>query len=641
MAEEDIVYTKEEGSVRMYIKGKPVFFEVPTALQEEYDPKGDSSPPSKALKLEWVYGYRGRDCRCNIFLLPSGEIVYFVGAVAVLYHLEEGTQRHYIGHTDDIKCIAVHPEGQLVATGQTKGHGDEAMPHIRVWDRDSLETLHVLGMGEFEKPVGCLSFSISDGGATLAAVEDGASSKMLTTWNWADEAKVAEGKCGVDEVITLNFSGEDTSIVSSGKNHISFWSYEDGALEKKNGIFGNNPRPKFVTAIAYLPSGELISGDTNGNLFKWEKGGNNVDKVIEGAHDGAILTIYVKEDGSMITGGTDAKVVEWSADLEKTDNNMELDKEYGNPRVVLNGADGASLVVGTTKNCILVGEMGGELTPIIQGHTDELWALGVHPSEPHFLTAAEKIFLRDATTHKPIWVHDIDKTVRSAAFSGDGETIVLGTTCGKWVALSSETRDVLTEKQNGDEPIQVVTFSPDGKCLAVGSRDNSIYVYSCEKTDDGMNFEKVGRCTGHSSFITHLDWSSDNQFLRSNSGDYELLYWDATECSQKTSVSDMCDTEWATHSCVLAFNSIGIWPEDVDGTDINTITRSWAGDLLATGDDFGKVRLFAAPAHNHHAPSEEYGGHSSHVTDVGFLSDDSFLISAGGNDTAVMQWSVE
>lgn len=29
---------------------------------------------------------------------------------------------------------------------------------------------------------------------------------------------------------------------------------------------------------------------------------------------------------------------------------------------------------------------------------------------------------------------------------------------------------------------------------------------------------------GHSSFIKHLDWSEDSQILRSNSGDYEILY---------------------------------------------------------------------------------------------------------------------
>lgn len=29
---------------------------------------------------------------------------------------------------------------------------------------------------------------------------------------------------------------------------------------------------------------------------------------------------------------------------------------------------------------------------------------------------------------------------------------------------------------------------------------------------------------GHSSYITHLDWSPDNNFIMSNSGDYEILY---------------------------------------------------------------------------------------------------------------------
>jgi hypothetical protein len=49
------------------------------------------------------YGYRGRDCRSNLHLLPTGEIVYFVAAAVVLYNVEEQSQRHYLGHTDDVK----------------------------------------------------------------------------------------------------------------------------------------------------------------------------------------------------------------------------------------------------------------------------------------------------------------------------------------------------------------------------------------------------------------------------------------------------------------------------------------------------------------------------------------------------------
>lgn len=71
------------------------------------------------MKLEWVYGYRGRDCRTNLHLLPTGEVIYFVASVVVLYNVEEQVQRHYLGHTDDIRCIAIHPNKLVVATGQT------------------------------------------------------------------------------------------------------------------------------------------------------------------------------------------------------------------------------------------------------------------------------------------------------------------------------------------------------------------------------------------------------------------------------------------------------------------------------------------------------------------------------------------
>lgn len=40
------------------------------------------------------------------------------------------------------------------------------------------------------------------------------------------------------------------------------------------------------------------------------------------------------------------------------------------------------------------------------------------------------------------------------------------------------------------------------------------------------------------------------------------------------------------------------------------------------------------------APSHVYGGHSSHVTNVTFLYDDSYVVSTGGKDMSVMQWRI-
>ena len=70
--------------------------------------------------VRWGCRYRAYDCRSNLFYLQSGEIVYHVAAMGIVYNREKHARRFYLGHTDDVLSLAVHPSKDLVATGQVR-----------------------------------------------------------------------------------------------------------------------------------------------------------------------------------------------------------------------------------------------------------------------------------------------------------------------------------------------------------------------------------------------------------------------------------------------------------------------------------------------------------------------------------------
>nr|KAF6272648.1 EMAP like 2 [Myotis myotis] len=576
----EAIFSVEEGSVKMFLRGRPVPMLIPDELVPTYSLDTRSELPSCRLKLDWVYGYRGRDCRANLYLLPTGEIVYFVASVAVLYSVEEQRQRHYLGHNDDIKCLAVHPDMVTIATGQVAGttkEGKPLPPHVRVWDSVSLSTLHVLGLGVFDRAVCCVGFSKSNGGNLLCAVDE-SNDHVLSVWDWTKEAKVVDSKCSNDAVLVATFHPTDpTVIITCGKSHIYFWSLEGGSLSKRQGLFEKHEKPKYVLCVTFLEGGDVVTGDSGGNLYVWGKGGNRITQVVPGAHDGGVFGLCALRDGTLVSGGgRDRRVVFWGPDYSKLQE-VEVPEDFGPVRTVAEGR-GDTLYVGTTRNCILQGSVHTGFSLLVQ---DPARSAGFHPS---------------------------------------GSVLAVGTVTGR--------------SAHPPPPLPCLLLK-DGCCW---TRRPMTWWLSIQMATNRSQWSASRQ--GHSSFITHLDWARDSSRFVTNSGDYEILYWDSATCKQITSADEVRNMEWATATCVLGFGVFGIWSEGADGTDINAVARSHDGKLLASADDFGKVHLFSYPCCQPRAHSHKYGGHSSHVTNVAFLWDDSMALTTGGKDTSILQWRV-
>ena len=300
----------------------------------------------------------------------------------------------------------------------------------------------------------------------------------------------------------------------------------------------------------------------------------------------------------------------------------------------------------------------------VHSHFGPVYGCCAHPSIPtRFATTGEDRLLCIWDGHQQVCSQYLPTLARSCCYSPDGNHLAIGCVNGavliyrfqKARPRANVFASLIFYKvvQDCVEAVDDVKYSPDGKMLAVGSHDNFIDVYYVHRKH-GSNGRKskhkdkedayvhACRCRGHTSYITHLDWSVDSRVIQSNCGAYEIIYWDAETGKPILSSTDTveADTDWASWTCVLGFPVMGVWPEYTDGTDVNSVHLSSDGKHLVTGDDFGTVKLFNAPCVVHHAPAKIYSGHSSHVMNIRWLLGDSGVVSVGGWDEGVFLWNV-
>lgn len=172
-----------------------------------------------------------------------------------------------------------------------------------------------------------------------------------------------------------------------GKGHIHFWDFENSTLTKRVGLFDKAHKAKYVLCVAFNDLGELLTGDSNGNIMVWPRGSNKASRVIENAHEGPVFSICAMKDGTVISGGgKDRLLAEWSSDLEPTGRTLELPESNGGVRTLVQGR-GTQLLIGSTRNCILQGSFELSFSTVVQGHSQEVWALAIHPTQAQFLSS--------------------------------------------------------------------------------------------------------------------------------------------------------------------------------------------------------------------------------------------------------------
>lgn len=423
----------------------------------------------ETLNLSHIHGYRGFDCRDNVFYVQNGKsIIYHAASVGIVVDLETGHQSFYMDHTDDIISLCVNSNSKyknVVATGQI-GKGSE----IHVWNAESKEVLSIL-IPLTKSDAGICSLSFSDGGKLLVSVglDD---NYTVTVWRWKEGTCVATatGDTKPNRLFKAMFRPEsESAIVSVGFKHISFWNVAGSQLLKRKGVLSRDANVSEATdqkklkrptmlSVAFGPDDITYTGGMTGDIYIWKE--NVLLKIING-HNGPIFTMFTtSSDGYIVTGSKEKTIHNkkdpgpikvWSRDMKKVIKVYNLTNDMDVVKSVCRYRN--KIIVGTKRSQIFeIDEKTAVVKNIVEGHSEgELWGLAVHPSKDIFCTVSYDGYLKiwGIKSKKMMGSYATGGEMHSCSFNRNGDQIVIGSKDGTIVLLKCNSEYNQFEKLDG------------------------------------------------------------------------------------------------------------------------------------------------------------------------------------------------
>ena len=622
------------------------------------DFKGNLDPPEMDMQLKYVHGYRAFDTRNNIYFVDDRHFMFHTAGVNIKMCIEATKtksssepifQQYFnVENSDDITAMAFNQKTKLAAFGQV-GH----KPLINIVNSMNMETEAIL-VGDLKKGIGHLAMNSKGDLLVGTAMNDDHDIAVYDISSLQRNDGRGPRKCSLlckskgvkDKVLALKFSqipGDQTLFMGTRRDlYYVQWGNRKMNLKKVSGY--SKDKKQGNICIGHLNGFDCVVGTKTGELQAIK--GMSPAKYAKG-HSKIVYAMCSSKDGNtLISGAADGRIIIWGGRLEQL-SAFSINENFRlvNPRIraLSLSNSGRNLIVGTRGGQIVKIEFGStKLRDCIvkevildSHHSDELWGLACHSSRPEYVTCGEDFVLAKWNLRSKRQVKHVALKYQAkvVAINEKKREVAVGCKNGRVLVLDYDSLQSVKEIAVCCKEISELKYSPvcqengsrHGKeLLAVGAHDGKIYIF-----DPNMKYKRLAILRGHHSTITHIDFGLDGSFLQSNCTSYELLYFGLDNFKQNTrGASQLKDEAWGTWTCTFGWWVQGIYPPCSDGTDVNSVDRSKCGRYLITGDDFGTVKIFNNPALKK-AAYKKYLGHSSHVTNVRFSSNDEFLVSVG------------
>lgn len=523
-----------------------------------------------------------------------------------------GGIRTGIGHHGVVNSIVVSRDGKFLLSGSNDGT-------LLLWDLETGESVRQYGSYNPLDGNGNAVFSVdisADGRNAVSGRLDG------TVQIWSIETGEllhqmdGHGKLAV---LTVAYSPDGTTVVSGSRdNRLVLWSVRTGRKLVEftaNSLNVGHVLP--VRSVAYSPdNATIISAAEDGSIIVWDIESGDELRYLGGI-DRSIqeLSVAVTHDGRhVLAGSSNGRLTIWDITNEAVENYYEGHLDYVNS--VDLSPDGEHVVTASSDGAIIIWDViTSEILHTLEGHTQAVNRAIYSPDGASIASGGDEghILIWDATSDDEISVSkdiEIGSPVSDMKYTRDGLNLVVATYEGQLLLINVAEGQIIQEYDGHARRILSIAISPDGRTMATGAADGSVFVWDIETGERLQQYVDHPDEGESVSRILSLDYNPNGHTLLFGSLDGELSLWQLE----------------TNEIVVLEQSERGIWSVDF----------SPDGRFAVSGSADGTLTLWDVAQTS---ALRRFREHRSTIMDVTFNAEGNRVLTAS-RDTTALLWDM-
>ncbi|MHC4070924.1 MAG: WD40 domain-containing protein [Planctomycetota bacterium] len=488
-------------------------------------------------------------------------------------------------------------------------------------------------------------------------IVSGSTDRTVKVWDSATGSELITLQGHEDRLRSVVFSPDGKRIVSGG-GALKIWDAETGSqvmtLEDHTGD---------VVSAVFRPDGkQIVSGSEDGTVKVWDAETGSEVMALRGDEE-LLHCVGFSPDGKRIVSGGGALKI-WDA---ATGTELMTLRGHGSPvNSVMFSPDGKFIVSGSDDRTVKIwdAETGSEVMTL-RGHSDDIPCVQFSPDGKHIVSGSDDMTIRiwDAATGTELMtLRGHGSRVNSVMFSPDGKLIVSGSadeTIKLWDAAVDRERIVIrghNREDCADCGAWALAFSPDGRRIVSGSVDYTLRMWDVERGTEVMTLRGyengVGSTGGPQERIWRsLAFSPDGKRIVSGSKDNMLTIWDVDSGAEVMTLqgheSNVRCVVFSPDAKLIVSgsedNTLKVWDTD-SGSEMMTLREHSAGVFsvsfspdgkqIVSGSEDGMIKIWDTATG---AAVMTLDGHDSMVTSIVFSPEGKCFVS-GGKDGMIRLW---